>query len=214
MDKNIFFNENGYLLIKNFIENPKELKVPIPKETGELIYYENDINLFKYNPIKNNSEFLVPKYLFRYNYPNYRELYFSCKKKIEDLLAIYLYPTYFSDKFYFAGNSVQKHANSFNCEITVSVQIDSNYDNYCWPLYFQDLNGNEVSILMNDGDAIIYKDCQIPHWRKELPSKYNKKENIIKTFRKFDDDTYHHQLFFHYVNANGHYLQYAFESNK
>lgn len=47
------------------------------------------------------------------------------------------------------------------------------------------------------GDICVYKGCEVFHWRTPLQG---------------DDKTYHHQLFLHYVNANGNYLQFAYDN--
>jgi len=57
----------------------------------------------------------------------------------------------------------------------------------------------EKYVLLNDGDAVLYKGCERDHWREPLPSN----NNLIKRLMKKPDDTYHHQVFFHYVLANG-----------
>ena len=67
--------------------------------------------------------------------------------------------------------------------------------------------GEEVEILFNPGDAIIYMGCEVPHCRDPLKSRHNK---LSRVFKK--DDTYYHQLFFHYVFSNGdraHYFQHV-----
>ena len=73
------------------------------------------------------------------------------------------------------------------------------------PFYYS-LSGDERFVNMKNGDAVIYKGCEREHWRYPLESKYNKIERMFKK-----DDTYHHQIFFHYVNANGPYLPFAFD---
>ena len=68
------------------------------------------------------------------------------------------------------------------------------------------ISGDERFVNMKNGDAVIYKGCEREHWRYPLESKYNRLQRVFKK-----DDTYHHQIFFHYVNANGPYLPFAFD---
>ena len=100
------------------------------------------------------------------------------------------------------------------CEISLTYQIGTNCKTP-WPIwiktpdtYDDDKNivkkGKEVFIKLNDGDAVIYKGCERPHWREPLKSRYNKIQRVIKKLLRKKDDTYHHQVFFHYVLADGH----------
>ena len=63
--------------------------------------------------------------------------------------------------------------------------------------------GEEKFVQLNPGDAIVYKGIQIPHWRDPLPSRHDKKNSTQ------NDDTYYHQVFFHYVLQDGNYVQFA-----
>ena len=47
-----------------------------------------------------------------------------------------------------------------------------------------------IPIVINSGDGVIYKGCEIEHWRPVFnqPKEY-----------------WHHQLFIHYVDVNGPY---------
>jgi hypothetical protein len=89
--------------------------------------------------------------------------------------------------------------------VSVTLQISTNRKEP-WPIWFETPNSNESFVNMKNGDAVIYKGCEREHWRYPLESKYNR---IQRVFKK--DDTYHHQIFFHYVNANGPYLPFAFD---
>ena len=66
--------------------------------------------------------------------------------------------------------------------------------------------GEERSCVLNPGDGMIYKGCERPHWRDEMP---NPSEPVTKLFRnkkkKKDkkSEYYYHQIFFHYVLQDG-----------
>ena len=74
---------------------------------------------------------------------------------------------------------------------------------------FERPDGSESYVLMKNGDAAVYKGCEREHWRDPLESKYGKWENKWRTFRKKEDDTYHHQIFLHYVNSQGPFVHHA-----
>jgi hypothetical protein len=64
---------------------------------------------------------------------------------------------------------------------------------------------------MLDGDAAIYRGIERDHWREPLTSRYNERQLWWRKFRKLEDDTYHHQVFFHYVDAQGPHVHLAFD---
>lgn len=209
MNQKEFFNQNGYLLVPGLIADPENLKVSLPKERGQITYYNNKMDKFKHCP----NEEQVPGSLARYNIPIYKELHFLIKKEIEQILEMDLFPTYFYDRFYFPGQELKRHIDRYSCEISVTLQISTTLKNP-WPIWFQKDDKSEVSIIMNNGDATIYRGCEREHWREPMPSNYNKLQKRILTFCKKNMEEYHHQIFFHYVNANGPYVHYAFDAAK
>ena len=107
-----------------------------------------------------------------------------------------LYPTYYFDRFYFKGNELKKHRDRDACEISVSLNISSNLD-YDWPIYFQaKMNEPAVSVVCNPGDGVLYRGIDVWHWRE--PMRGNHK-------------SYFHQVFFHYVRADGNYCHAAYD---
>ena len=129
----------------------------------------------------------------RYNHPAFKELHYDCKNKLEHILQEKLYPTYYFDRFYFNGSRMNRHVDRESCEISVSVNISSNLD-HDWGLWFELEDSFEC--FTSPGDAVIYRGIEVPHWRNKMVG--NKK-------------SYFHQLFLHYVRADGHYLEYAYD---
>ena len=60
--------------------------------------------------------------------------------------------------------------------------------------------GENRSVLLEPGDAMLYKGCERPHWRDPLPKEYERKWYGKKVEKK---GLYYHQVFFHYVLADG-----------
>ena len=63
--------------------------------------------------------------------------------------------------------------------------------------------GEQRSICLNPGDGLVYKGCERPHWRTPLKSRYNIFQRSLMKLLKKEDDTYYHQVFFHYVLSDG-----------
>ena len=194
------FEKNGYLFLPRLISNPENLRVPVPEERGQVTFFNNRHDRYQYNPVEGQVE----GSLSRYNIPTYRELHFLVKREIEKVLKMDLHPTYFYDRFYFTGQQLKRHSDRPACEISVTLQISTNRSQEDpWPIWFERPNGSESCVLMRDGDAAVYKGCEREHWRDPLESRYNPVARKIRSIRGLDDDTYHHQIFLHYVDANG-----------
>jgi len=208
MSKNEFFEKNGYLFVSGLIGDPENLFDPPPVDengkriSGQMNYVRKD----KINFIPDEHQ--VPGSLARYNIPTYKELHYLVRKQIEKRLEMDLLPTYFYDRFYYVGQQLKRHSDRPACEVSVTLQISTN-GKEPWPIWFERPDGSETYVLMKNGDAVIYKGCEREHWRDPLQSRYGKWENKWRTFRKQKDDTYHHQIFLHYVNAQGPFVHHA-----
>ena len=202
--RNDQFDKDGYLVVKN-LWYPQELYRPVPEERGQINYWGKKLDQFEFTP----TEMQVEGSLAVYSHPQYKSIHSGIRLKLEEILGRKLYNTYYYDRFYFTGQELTPHADRDACEISVSVNISTNLKD-CWPIWiktpdtYRDKSKMEIieygenrSVCLNPGDGMIYKGCERPHWRDPLPSRYKR----IKFFKK--DDTYYHQVFFHYVLADG-----------
>ena len=207
--KNEQFEKDGYLLLPNLISNPEILYCkPMIDELGNTkcgtASYQGGKIIFK------DVDEQVEKSFSRYNYPEYKPAYDMIKKSLEKDLGVELFPTYYFERFYYVGSELKRHTDRGACEISVTLQISSNTDP--WPIYFKKPDGSESCAIMNNGDAVLYKGCKIEHWRNKLESRYNKYQRYFRKLTKKGDDTYHHQIFFHYVSAQGENVHHAFDN--
>lgn len=183
------WNDWSILVVKNLID-PVWLFDPTPWERGKINYHENGSVTFE------KQERQVNGSLSRYNYPKYKKIHYEVKNKIENIIEDKLYPSYYFDRFYFKNNELVPHVDRPSCEVSVSVHCSNNL-NYEWPIWFTDPDGNDIPLLTNPGDGVIYKGCERPHWREPM---------------KGDHKSYYHQIFFHYVRRDGPCLEHAFDS--
>ena len=58
---------------------------------------------------------------------------------------------------------------------------------------------NDLPIIIEKGDGVIYKGCDIEHWRPIFVQ---------------PDGSWHHQVFLHYVDLNGPYKDFKEELGK
>lgn len=112
---------------------------------------------------------------------------------IEKNTGLTLYPTYSYYRVYRNGDVLLPHRDRPSCEISATMCLNYSYDDktFTWPIYME---GNPVDIC--PGDVVIYKGCEKSHWREPLRN---------------DDDVWHVQAFFHYVDANGPYTEWKFD---
>jgi hypothetical protein len=102
--------------------------------------------------------------------------------EVSNVVGESVLPTYTYARWQTTGQELQRHRDRPSCEISLSVNLKKDKD---WDIWVQKPNGEEVSINLRPGDAVLYLGCQADHWRK-----------------KFEGEE-HVQLFLHYVRADG-----------
>ena len=195
---NDFFDENGYLILKN-LSNPEDLYHPVPEEKGQYRYWDKNPEHFNHQPVEGQVEGSTS----RYWHPQYREIHSGIRLKLEEVIGRKLYNTYYYDRFYFPGQELIKHVDRNACEISISVHVGTNLkgEDAKWPFWIKTPSGEERSVSLEPGDGLLYKGCERPHWRDPMPGV--RKRDIIP-FLKKTNPYYYHQIFFHYVLQDGH----------
>jgi len=211
--RNDSFEKNGYLVIKD-LWDPEELYHPLPEVRGQLNYWGKKLDQVNYTEVEQQVE----GSLARYWHPQYRAIHSGIRMKLEKELGRKLYNTYYYDRYYFPGQELTKHADRDACEISVTVHISTNLEGKDaeWPIWIKTpdtytdkkktqvlVPGENRSVILHAGDGMVYKGCERPHWRDPMPGpSANKKSK--KLFGKTQpQDTYYHQIFFHYCLQDG-----------
>jgi len=197
--RNQFFDDNGFLYLKNIFDSEK-LYHPLPDERGQLNYWDRNPEHFNHVEVEKQVE----GSLARYWHPQYRKFHSDIRIKLEDIIGRKLYNTYYYDRFYFPGQKLDKHTDRAACEISISIHISSNIKEM-WPFFIKSpdvyednvLNkGNVVGVNMEPGDGVLYKGCERPHWRDSMPG-------TLEMMHNKSQQLYYHQIFFHYVLQDG-----------
>ena len=204
------FDKDGYLLIKD-LWDPSELYRPVPSDRGMVNYWGKDKNQYT----KQDIETQVEGSFATYWHPQYRSIHSGIRLKLESIIGNKLYNTYYYDRYYFPGQELTIHSDRPSCEISVSIHISSNVNNP-WPLWIKTPDtetyiGENRSVLLEPGDGMLYKGCERPHWRDPLPREYKRKWYGKKVEK---EGLYYHQVFFHYVLADGIRSHCAFDRSK
>jgi len=111
------------------------------------------------------------------------------KDKINELTSKKLSPTYSFWRMYTAFSVLDRHKDRPSCEYSCTIQISS--DGTEWPIY---MDGQELTL--RDGDAVIYKGCEVEHWRNEFKGDYQA------------------QCFLHYVDSEGPFKEHIFDNRQ
>ena len=217
--RNEQFEKDGYLPVKE-LWDPKELYHSVPSERGQYTWWGKKLDQFTYKEMEGQVE----GSLSRYNHPQYRQIHSGIRLKLEKILGRKLYNTYYYDRYYFPGQELIRHADRDACEISVTLHISTNLEEE-WPIWiktpdvYKDKDkrefltaGENRSVLLQAGDAMIYKGCERPHWRDRMPG-------VLQTsLAQFNNTSisllYYHQIFFHYVLQDGERAHCAWDQAK
>jgi hypothetical protein len=182
MKKNVEkFNKDGYCVVKSVISN-------------ELRDFITQYALFDEMQDFSPDGSQVPSAHAKYGDPAMESLLLHLNKNMEENTGLELYPTYSFYRVYRTGDELKVHKDRPSCEISCTLCFNHSYDQnqFQWPIY---MNGNRTDV--EPGDMVIYRGCDLDHWRDP--------------FDIDDENAWHVQGFFHYVDANGPYLEYKFD---
>jgi len=120
--------------------------------------------------------------------------------RMEEETGKKLFPTYSYARLYPKGEVLKCHTDRPACEYSVTITLG--HDGEVWPFWAADPGEdtdqgivgeddriyrikNSKKLTIEIGDAVIYKGCEVPHWREELKSEWQT------------------QIFLHYVEQDG-----------
>ena len=178
----------GYILVKNALskEITEILKLQLTMHE-KIKCYQNNISRDKYYFKDSTCE----KSFSEYGILCSEALLIQMKPFIEKYCNLNLTPTYSYCRIYYNGSTLDKHIDRPSCEYSMTCCISC--DGEPWDLYMKTKQDEEKCIKMEEGDVVIYKGCEVEHWR----NKYNGNQQI--------------QIFLHYVNSEGIYKEYKFD---
>ena len=138
------------------------------------------------------------------------------KPHVENLTGLELACSYTYYRVYRPGAELKRHKDRASCEISITVCLGTKYigapQNYNWGMYVDPdsinkpfgKNGEFISnnkpgkmIVQNPGDVIVYRGCEVEHWRDVFNAA---------------NGSYQVQAFFHFIDKNGpFYPEYEFD---
>ena len=108
-------------------------------------------------------------------------LLLMCQPKMEKLTGIKLHPTYSYARIYKKGDVLERHKDRYSCEISTTMNLGGDE----WPIYLEPSGEKDkegIKIVMDPGDMLVYKGCDVEHWREEFIG-----ENCGQVFLHYND---------------------------
>lgn len=90
---------------------------------------------------------------------------------VTDLAGEPVKPSYVYVASYQSGAKLEKHSDRPQCEFSITLCLDYSpepADETPWPIHLE-AAGDMVTIHQRLGDGLLYRGCQVPHWRDQLP---------------------------------------------
>ena len=100
---------------------------------------------------------------------------------MRDITGLNLKPTYSYWRLYKTGDVLKRHKDRPSCEVSTTLCLGynninlkgkkNNWESYDWPMWVDKTGGfgnKGIPIHMKPGDMIVYRGCEIEHWREPL----------------------------------------------
>lgn len=116
----------------------------------------------------------------------------------EQASGLKLFPTYSYARLYNTqGEELTIHRDRPACEISATLTLD--FEGDVWPIYMgaNEDKSNATEIKMNVGDAVLYRGCDIHHWREP-----------------YKEGKWQAQVFLHYVDQNGPHAEWKYDKRE
>ena len=181
MNTQLTFKEKGYCIVKDAVST-------------ELRDFVTQYALFdEMQTFSGKGDYQTPNAHYKYADPTTETLLLHLHETMEKNTGLKLFPTYSYYRIYRPGDELKIHKDRPSCEISSTLCFNYSYDDtqYQWPIYME---GNKVNL--SPGDMAIYRGCELDHWRDVF--------NI-------EEDVWHVQGFFHYVDQNGPYADWKYD---
>ncbi|UDY33948.1 hypothetical protein [Dermatobacter hominis] len=111
---------------------------------------------------------------------------------VSEVVGREVVPTYTFTRLYRRGQELVAHRDRPACEHSMSLHIASSGPSE-WPLWFRKDAEASRSVVLEPGDAVVYRGNDVLHWRRPL------------------EDDWYLQCFLHFVDAEGPYRDERFD---
>jgi len=184
MNSKEFFKKNKYVVVKNALcEEAAEI-------AGNSLLVDEAIgsgNTVDQAQVVGATSF--------YQNPMCEAILLQMRRTIEDATGLRLVPTYAFARVYRWGDDLKKHKDRPACEISATLTLNFK-SKELWPIWVKTVEGKDHPVKLDIGDLMIYRGCEVEHWREPLV------------------DGIWMQVFIHYVDIQGPYLEHEFDKKR
>jgi predicted 2-oxoglutarate/Fe(II)-dependent dioxygenase YbiX len=160
---------NNYIIIPNFVSSYRANKLK-----------DEFVEFSQRNNLKGDSQ--IPNSHSDYNYISFLELLCEKTPEVSEILEETVLPTYTYARVYKNGSILEKHSDRDSCEISLTLHLGGDRP---WLIWIKTPEGEDRSVELKPGDAMMYLGTIAEHWRDE----YDGEEYV--------------QVFLHYVRSRG-----------
>jgi len=176
-------DQQGYIIVNNFFTAEQLNKFANDLDSSRKKRYK-DCNV----PDTEDNKFAFNDGMITKSYSEYSPVFtdnilIAIHPKIEQHLDLQLYPVCGYARIYYKHSSMYRHKDREACEYSITFPIKQ--DDGPWDIWLKNKDNIDVEVKLELGDILIYKGCELPHWRFPL------------------EGNEHYQIMLHYVNANG-----------
>lgn len=167
---NAQLEQNNYLFVPNFISQERA-------QTLEQDFYALEASG------QYSKDHQAPSSPAVYDFMPFIELLCEKTNEVSKLVEELVLPTYTYARIYKNGEVLARHRDRPACEISLTVHVGGDAD---WDISIQKPSGEEISLRLKQGDAMLYLGNVADHWRGQ----------------PFTGQNYS-QVFLHYVRSRG-----------
>ena len=176
--------KNNYKVIRQAIS--KELAnfvysyFLMKRKVARKLYDDRYISQFNYDYGVWNDE-QIPETYSHYADIAMETLLQNLQPKMEEETGLKLTPTYSYARIYKKGDILKRHKDRYSCEVSTTLNLGGDD----WPIYLEpsgETDKEGVKVDMQPGDMLVYKGCDVEHWREEFTG-----ENCGQVFLHYND---------------------------
>ena len=145
------FEKNSCILVKGFID---------PQGIQTISRYME--YALKQNEMERSENHTAISYA-RYADPLIETVLRNSLEHMEEITGKKLYPTYSFSRVYLKGDFLKPHVDRPSCEVSVTVHVATIGEP--WPIWMKVRGQEPVKMVLEPGDAVVYKGCEVTHWR-------------------------------------------------
>jgi hypothetical protein len=178
------FQSVGFIKVEEFFDAPT---ISLVSE-----YFENKLARGEIDIVSQNDPAFDSTAIGYYADPLAEVLLKKSTSFVSETVGEKVVPTYSFFRVYRPGEKLARHTDRESCEISVTINIASMGPANKINMYAS--SAEEASFLLFPGDAVIYKGCEVEHWRDPL----EEKQLVV-------------QFMLHYVKKNGDHASFVFD---